>query len=624
MAKPLPPSLQTAIAVTALVVIQFAVFSPALKNEFLKYDDDIYVYENSNIQSLKAENIAWMFARPYYRSYTPVALLSHAIDYGVWGGNPWGHHLTNLLLHSVNTVLVFLLGVLILRLVRTPSVKGASEESGFLSPREDMVTLGGAFVAALMFSLHPMRVESVAWVSDRKDLLLAMFFLLSCIAYVKYDVVRGTPRAVRWFLISLLWYVLALLSKSIAITTPVVFVILDILLLQRNTWRKMWKPLLVEKTPFLLLSVAVGTLAIVAAKGSQLSDIVARLSGAQTVLLPLYSIAFYPVKMVWPVHLTPVYDVSAVPLMLLAAILTTGITVFAVTWARRGTTHWLLAWLVYIMLIMPTLTGLSAGIQPWADRYSYLPAASLSILIGGGVISVWEKFAGRGVLSRILIASGVVVVVVVFSYLTIQQLPIWRNAETLWRYSSEITPGLPMPYANLGVALEGKGDHDGALQMYAKAIALQPRYADALYNAGVTYEAKQMVDSAISMYTRALAADPTYTDAYVNLGNIMVRAGRFDDGIGLYERALQLDPSDADSYYNMGIAVYDKGDKRKALGCFQTAIKFSPNYANAYNNMGIVFVDLGKQDAALASFMRAAKLGSADAEKLLRSKGYSW
>lgn len=222
--------------------------------------------------------------------------------------------------------------------------------------------------------------------------------------------------------------------------------------------------------------------------------------------------------------------------MFLAAILTIGITVFAVVKARRGKTHWLLAWLVYIVLIMPTLTGLSAGIQPWADRYSYLPAVSLSILIGGGATIMWEKY---GVLSRVLITAGVVFVLVACGYLSTQQLPIWSNAERLWRYSCAITPELPMPYADLGVALEGKGNHDGALEMYAKAIALQPRYADVLYNMGIAYEAKQMVDSAVSLYARAVAADPTYTDAYVNLGNIMVRAGRFDDGIRLYEHAIQ-------------------------------------------------------------------------------------
>lgn len=611
---------RTILAAAVLVAAQCVVFSPALKNEFLKYDDDVYVYDNHNIQSLKPENIAWMFARPYYRSYTPFALLSHAVDYSVWGNNPFGHHLTNLLLHSVNAILVFLLGLMVLRMFHTASGPGAAT-SLFDG---DGWRLWGALVGALLFSLHPMRVESVAWVSDRKDLLLTLFFLLSCIAYIKYDQVRGTSRALRWFLLSLLWYVLALLSKSIAITTPAVFLLLDVLLLQRESWRANRKPLLTEKTPFFLLSIAFGVLAIVAAKGSHLSDIVAGLSQMQTILLPLYSIAFYPVKMLWPADLTPVYDASGVPLMLLANLMTLGITMFAIRMARNGKAHWLLAWSTYIILIMPTLTGLSAGIQPWADRYSYLPSVSLAILVGGGVAALGEHRARKGAGTRALATLGVMAVVFICGYLSWNQLPIWRNGEALWRYSSNVTPELPMPYANLGVALEGTSDHDGALAMYSKAIAIQPRYADALYNMGITYEAKQMVDSAAALYGRALAADRSYTDAYVNLGNIMVRDGRYDDAIRLYEQATKLDPSDPDAYYDMGIAVYHKGDKERALKCFETAIKFSPGYANAYNNMGVVFVDLGNEQAAIASFVRAARLGSQDAQHLLKSKGYTW
>jgi Flp pilus assembly protein TadD len=340
--------------------------------------------------------------------------------------------------------------------------------------------------------------------------------------------------------------------------------------------------------------------------------------------LPLYSLAFYPVKMLWPVGLTPVYDAANVPVMLLATVFTVGVTIFTIVMARKGRGYWLLAWSTYIILILPTVTGLSAGIQPWADRYSYLPSVSIAILGGGVVVALWRYRGNRRVVVRTLAALLVVTVVVLCVYLSREQLRIWRNGETLWRYSCEVTPALPMPYANLGVALEGKGDHDGALAMYSKAVAIQPRYADALYNMGISYEAKEMPDSAAAFYGRAITADRTYTDAYINLGNIMVRAARYDDGVKLYEQAMKLDPSDPDAYYDLGIAMYHKGNKEKALQCFENAVKFSPGYANAYNNMGVVFVDLGNQEAALVSFVRAARLGSQDAQHLLKSKGYTW
>ena len=453
----------------------------------------------------------------------------------------------------------------------------------------------GMFIAALLFSLHPMRVESVAWVSDRKDLLVVLFALPCCMAYLRYDLHRGTKRALRWYLGSLFLFVLALLSKSVAVVIPAVLIFLDLFLLHRRNLRSTWLALLAEKTPFLVLSVAFGILAIIAGKESQPSSIVAKLSAAQKALLPLYSIMFYPMKMLWPIYLTPVYDAPGIPLMVVAAILCIAITVFTIINARRGREYWLLGWLCYVVAIVPTITGLSAGIQPWADRYSYFPIISLMFLAGGSIRSLWERYHHTGVTPRVLIAVLCAVLVLVYGRLSAQQLSLWQNAETLWRSAIGVTPEVPMPYANLGVVLESKGDHDGALTMYAKAVALEPQFANALYNMGISFEAKQLVDSAVSCYTKAIAADRTYADAYVNLGNIFVRAGKLDDGIRLFEQAILLDPSDPDPYYNMGIAIYYKGDRVKALECFQSAVKYSPSYANAYYNMGIVFLDLGKQ-----------------------------
>ncbi len=615
---------QLIFASLLLVVLQFLVFNPALDSGFLAYDDDVYVYDNPNIQALNAANVAWMFAGPYYHSYTPLALLSHAVDYRLWGNNPWGHHLTSLLLHSANTVLLFLFGLMLLHMVRRTPGATTPEISTARVPLADTASMVGMFFAALLFSLHPMRVESVAWVSDRKDLLVVLFALPCCMAYLTYDHYRGTKRALQWYLGSLFFFVLALLSKSVAVVLPAVLILLDLFLLHKQDLRSKWPALLAEKTPFLLLSVAFGILAFIAGKESQLSSVAAKLSSAQKALLPLYSIMFYPMKLLWPAHLTPYYDAPGTMLMVVAAILCVAITVFAIIKTKRGRGYWLLGWLCYVIATVPTVTGLSAGIQPWADRYSYFSTISLMLLAGGGIRSLWEMYQRRGATPRLLITVLGAVLVFICGRLSAQQLSLWQDAERLWRSAIGITPEVPMPYANLGVVLENKGDHDGALTMYAKAVALEPQFANALYNMGISFEAKQLVDSAVSCYARAIAADSTYTDAYVNLGNIFVRTGKLDDGINLFKQAIQLDPSDPDPYYNMGIAVYNQGDRVKALECFQSAVKYSPGYANAYYNMGIVFLDLGKNDAAMESFARAARMGSEDAQKLLKSNGYSW
>lgn len=617
-----PPQAKLVLLASALLAaVQLAVYVPSLQNAFVKYDDDIYVFENKNIQVLNAETVSWMFARPYYRSYTPLALVSHAIDWKIWGNNPWGHHLTSLLLHAVNGILMFVLGVIVL------SVLGSRPSAGKHTPFQilstaNMSVVAGSFVAALLWALHPMRVESVAWVSDRKDLLVALFLLLCIISYVHYDAVRGTPRALRWFLISFGFFVLAALSKSIAVVAPVVLVVLDWLLLHRGIYKKGSRGLLLEKIPPLIISIACGVLSSMAAAGSQTSDIVMRMSSLQRALMPFYSVMFYPVKVVAPFRLTPTYAPVGSEWMALSLLAALVVTIAVVRRAKNGRAGLLLAWLCYLLTILPTVIGLSAGIQPWADRYSYVPSISLVMVLGGVVVWCWERFGKTRY--RLGVVTAGVVVAVMLSVLTREQIAIWKDGEALWTHAVTISPGLPMPYANLAVAVAARGSNDEAINLYRKALAIEPRYADALYNMGLAFEQKGTVDSAVHYYQKAILADTTYTDAFVNLGNVNVNNGRVDEGIALYARASQLDPSDPDPYYNSGYAYYQKGDRQAALEFFQKAIRYSPNYAQAYYNMGIVFSDLNKQDAALENLIRAARLGWPEAQRLLSSHGYSW
>lgn len=615
---------QLVLAVFLLVAMQLLVFGTAQNNQFLKYDDDVYVYENANIQTLDGESVAWMFARPYYRSYTPLTLLSHAVDYRLFGDDPRGHHLSSLVLHSVNTVLVFVFGLMLFHVGRGGAGGAAADAQRSSAVSLDAAELIGAFFAAALFSLHPMRVELVAWVSDRKDLLLALFVLLCCMAYLMYESSRGTKRALRWYIASLVLFVLAGLSKSIALVIPVVLILFDVFLLRKRDRGTAWTSLVIEKVPFFMVSIAFGVIAIIAARGSQTSDIVAKFSATQAVLNPFYSIIFYVGKILWPAHLTPVYGPPGVPLMIAATIICAAITAFTIMAARRGKSWYLLGWLCYVVTILPTITGLSAGIQPWADRYSYLPTVSLMLLVGAGIRGLWNRGNRAGMFVRGSVAALCVVLLLGCGRLSIQQVPVWQNGESLWAHAIVEAPDLPMPFANLGVALESKGDHDGALSMYTKAIALEPHYADALYNMGIAYESKNLTDSAAACYSKAMAADTSYDDAYVNLGNLSVRTGKLDDGIRMYEHAIAIDGSKPEPYYNMGIAVYTKGDRTKAIECFQAAIKRSPGYADAYHNMGVVYLDLGNSAAALECFTRAARLGFPEAQTLLRSKGYSW
>ncbi len=601
-----------------LVILQFIVYAPALNNAFVHYDDNTYVYQNANIKSLNAETVSGMFARPFFRSYTPLALLSHAVDYAVWKENPWGHHLTNLLLHSINVIFVFLLCAIILS--RYSSRANKADRRGLFS-FVNAASIAGACISATLYSLHPVRVESVAWVSDRKDLLLALFLLISVIAYLKYDEKRGTPAAAMWFMAALSTNILALLSKSIATVTPLLLLSLDAFMLHRSARREEWKKLLFEKTPFFVLSAGFSLLAVWAARGSIMSDIVAEMTTTQRILLPFYTLIFYPVKFLVPFGITPIYGPVGTGWMVGGALLALLILAGSLWQARRGHYAWLLALLCYALPLAPTMTGLSAGIQPWADRYTYIASVPLFLLVGAACSLLWERSMIRA-RSAIVVIAGVIALF--FGIMDRAQIGFWKDSETLWRKVVHDEPTIPNGYDNLGVALAEKGDMEGALQMYKTAIRLQPNYSDPYYNAAVIFQSKNMRDSAVIYYAHAIVADSENVDAYINLANMYATEGDREGAIGLYRKAIAIKADNADAYYNLGCVAYQSGDRKTALDCFTHAIKLSPNYASAYFNMGVVYLAEQQQESALKSFLRAARLGSADAQKLLSRSGLEW
>ncbi len=601
-----------------LVLFQVPAYAPALNGAFLHYDDNTYVYGNAMVKALNAETVSAMFSHPYFRSYAPLVLLSHAVDYALWNGNPWGHHLTSLLLHSANVVLVFLLGAVILS-PRRLSAAGVPAQPLFSLINENAIA--GAFVAAALYSLHPMRVESVAWVSDRKDLLLALFLLSSVLAYLQYDHQRGTPAGVKWFVASLGCTVLALLSKSIATMTPLLLLSLDGLLLHRRASGAEWRRLLFEKSPYFLLSAGFGLLAVWAAPGEGLNDVVAKMTTMQKMLMPFYSLMFYPAMQLVPVALTPVYTSPSVGWMAAGA-LTALLAIGASVWrARHGHFGWLLATAGYVLPLLPTIFASSAGIQPWADRYAYVPSIALFLLVGGGFSIIWERSSIR---IRWASMTAVLAVGIVFVYLDRHQTAIWKDSEALWRAVVRGAPEVANGYDNLGIALADKGDSAGALAMYREAIRLQANFADPYYNAAVLFQAKEMKDSAVTFYRLAIAADTAYVDAYINLANILANDGNRESAITLYERALALNDDNADAYYNLGCVRYLNGDPARALECFKRVVILSPGYSSAYNNMGVIFLEQKNVGAALESFVRAARLGSSEAQQRLAKAGYSW
>ncbi len=676
------------VGVLIVLGVSFAMHSSALENRFTNYDDDLYIYQNYRIKTLDLENIVWLFTHGYYRSYIPLTMVSHAIDYAVWGLDPWGHHLTNLVIHSINSVWVFLFGVMVLADMRSRArtVGGGHHEHG-------VVTAGvilGSVAAALLFSLHPQRVESVAWVSDRKDLLVAFFSLPSLAAYMVYTSGRGGKK---WYLLSLCAFVLAAMSKSIAVVTPVIMVLLDILVMGRSTIRDYRGPIVLEKIPFFLVSLAVGLASQAAATGAVPSLFVEEASWLQRLLLPFYATFFYIGKMFYPAGLVPVYNLPNAGAMVFSVVLFAILLAsFFVAWKRRFS-WWVMAWLAYLIFLSPTMIGLSAGIQPLADRYSYLPSVSICLLAGGSIAFFWDR-AGRRQRSRgtriVLFVSWFAVLVTVGSA-SARQMQYWRTSESLWQRQVAVIP-VAFGYNNLGHALMNAHETDAAIDAFKEVTHLMPDFAQGFNNLGVAYNLQGRSEEAMESFARAIRLVPNYIDAYVNLGMLLKQQGRFEDAmkifdaalkqnpaspeatfgkgslfeamgdtvramsgyqkaidlrpdyvapytalsnlhiargeldkaIDLYREAIRMNPLNADAFYNLGYAYYSRGDAQHAIECFAQTLRIDPGYAKAYFNLGVIYGNQYNDEASVEAFRRAARMGLSDAQKVLSERGIRW
>lgn len=577
------------VAAVLIGAATFAVFSPAARNDFVNWDDDIYVYENPKIMSWS--HAGSFFTEPHYRMWIPLTLLSHTLDYTVWGDDPRGHHLSNIVFHSVNASLVFLL---ILRLIRR------GEEPG-----PDVIA---AALAALLFALHPLRVETAVWISDRKDLLCALFSLLALLMYTT-SLDRKSERG-GWSAATFIAFLLALMSKSTAVVLPLLFIVIEHVRgattgLRAQVWRK---------APYFVLSFIVGVVALLAAPGSDRSMMLGDLSISEEILLALFSPAFYLVKSIVPIGIAPIYPVPRLTSMLPLAMVTVVLTGVCVRLAKTWRTTPLLAWLAYLTLLVPAMVSMFAGIQPLADRYAYLPSVALFALLAGGIASALRSAAPQ---VRAAIPASSLMLVGLLSMATVQQIRVWQNSGTLWQHTVALYPELPIPYNNIGTYLVREGEPAAALEYLRKALTVRPVYPDAYYNLGVAFEALTMNDSALVAYGRAILLNPAYVDAFINLGNVQARTGALDEAIRTYGDALRLDSANADAHYNMGVVLEVMGRGDEAVRAFEAAIRSNPRHVNAYLSLGMAYRRSGDRQRGDVFLRAAARLGSSDAARLL-------
>ena len=582
-ASPAPPRAPL-LGLALVVLVTFAVFFPTLQAGFLDWDEDPLLIKNFAYRGLGLTQLRWMLTTTRMGHYMPVSWITYGWDYALWGMKPFGYHLTNLLVHCASAAVFLLIALRLLSaaLSSLPSPPRGGERSSRAWVR------GAAVFAALFWAVHPLRVESVAWITERRDVLSGLFFLLAVLAYLAYcgPEAQGFRRR-RLYWLSLGCFALALGSKGMVATLPAVLLLLDVYPLRRIGDQASARRVLIEKIPFALLALAaavVGFWAVV--RGGGMTPL-SQLGWIERIAISLYALGFYLLKTVWPTGLSPLYTLPA-PLDLAAStFLLSGAVIVSITAAavalRRRWPALLAAWASYIVILLPVVGLAHNGYQIAADRYTYLPSLGLALLAGGIVAS-----AGLGWTTghyRIVPAALAALVIASLGAAAWKQTELWHDGVTLWGHAVALDPGSGIAHANLGGGLIHQGRTAEAAREFEKAIVLRPNYPEAHLFLGVLRAQGGDVAAADAEFRRALELRPGLADAQNNLGVSLARAGRLAEALGHFERAASLDPDSADFRNNLGLALAQLGRLAEAQAQFEAAVRLRPGFSEAEGNL---------------------------------------
>jgi len=478
-----------------LFVVVFIVFKGSLDNGFVYLDDNEYVVENSLIRSLAPENLWNMLVATGPAYWHPLTWLSHAIDYYFFGDNPGGHHLTSLFLHGFNVFWVFLLCMYLLS-------RGDKVERTFSE------ALAVALFSALAFGLHPLRVESVVWAAERKDLLCAFFMFPAMLAYLKYADAELPVDRKRWYGWTLILFVLALMSKPMAVTLPLVLLLFDVYPLNRFRAGSQWLRLVIEKVPFFALSLLCGLLTLFAQNKAGAVMSVGTLSYTDRMLNAFHSGVFYLEKTLWPHPVVPFYPFPEQGfLMYLKATAFIALTVLLIVLWRRGQRLGLAVWLFFLITVSPVIGIVQAGEQAAADRFTYIPTVGFYLLVAMGLLQVWNKWRETSMKQGALIAISLVALfcLILLSQLTHRQIPVWKNPGTLWQKVIKEFPGqTPKSYRISGHYFMVQGQTQKAVGFYEQAIELFPRFVEPYNDLGLFYMNQKNYEKAESYFKASL------------------------------------------------------------------------------------------------------------------------
>jgi len=521
-----PSPMSRALLPGLLVLLVFASFLPTLGSDFVAWDDDLNFTENPYYRGLSPAHLRWMLTTLHGGHYQPLSWITLGLDYVVWGMNPVGYHLTNLLIHAANAVLCY--QVIAALLART-SRAGDGDRMA-------------AAVGALFFAIHPLRVESVAWASERRDVLSGFFYLLAVLGYVRMqDGVR-----VRWFVVSLGAFVLSLLSKAWGITLPVVLLALDWYPLRRNLRGRV----LLEKVPYALIALGFGVLAFRAQAPVEAMRTLAQHGTVARAAQAAYGLCFYLGKTIVPRALSPLYLLELQldptrPRYVLAIAGVLGVTGILIG-LRRRVPGLLTAWVCYVAIVSPVLGFVQTGPQIAADRYTYLACLPWAVVVAGGLAVLRAaRVEGRLPVAGWYAALGATAVtLVVFGALTFEQTRIWKDSRTLWEHVLRIDPTNYVAYTNRGYLRSMAGDAQGGLADYDTALAIHPGYALAYYDRGTARQQAGALAPALADLSASIQLNPRDPRPWNNRGWVRERTGDLGGAAADYAEALRRAPAD--------------------------------------------------------------------------------
>ena len=614
-----PSRSRVLLAGLLLILATFAVFSPVTGNGFVHFDDSTYIVDNPRVTAgLTAEGIRWAFQGGYASNWHPLTWMSHMLDCELFGVDATRHHLMSVALHAITAALL-LAALATMTRAFWPSL----------------------WIAAL-FALHPTRVESVVWAAERKDVLCALFWVLTMLAYARYVRRPGAGR----YLLVLLAFALGLMSKSMIVTLPAVLLLLDFWPLGRGgggAGRPLAR-LLVEKVPLLGMAIATGVMTVVSQGEGGAIGSLEFLAISDRIYNALQSVFAYLGMTLWPSGLACIYPHPAITdpgsfTALLGPAILAGVFLVAITWfawRRRASGPWFtVGWLWYLGTLLPVIGLLQVGMQARADRYTYLPLIGIYVIVAFGL----RALVTRRPQLRMPVVTFAAASVIACAVLTARLIPHWENTETVFARALAVTERNYIAHLNLGTALDGRGEREAArrhflaaleinpklpeahnnlagilwsrgksgeaLEHYREAVRLNPELLEAFFNLGVVHASRDEREEAADAFARAIELNPDHPEIRSRHGGVLLELGRIEEALTQYQELARIEPENVEAHLRAGYCLASLRRIDEAIVEFESLLAIHPNHPDGHNNLGVMLGRLG-DDAGAAKHYRLA------------------